>query len=108
MRRLSVILPVLAAAPLAAQDTATTTIDQPIRIGVDYAVNRPGLVVLPGAGLDSARAIVRRDLDHTDRFEMLGDFASSDGSTDPSIDAYREFTPSVFRAGSALPADHSP
>ena len=78
MRRLSVILlPVLAAAPLAAQDT-TATKDQPIRIGVDYAVNRPGLVVLPGAGLDSARAIVRRDLDYTDRFEMLGDFAATD------------------------------
>ena len=68
MRRLPVILlPALAAAPLAAQDT-TVTKDQPIRIGVDYAANRPGLVVLPGAGLDSARAIVRRDLDYTDRF----------------------------------------
>ena len=39
-------------------------------------------MVLPGAGLDSARAIVRRDLDYTDRFEMLGDFAATgpDGS----------------------------
>jgi hypothetical protein len=85
MRRLPVILlPVLAAAPLAAQDT-TVTKDQPIRIGVDYAVNRPGLVVLPGAGLDSVRAIVRRDLDYTDRFEMLGDFTSTDpgGSANP-------------------------
>ena len=78
MKRLpAILLPVLAAAPLAAQDT-TVTKDQPIRIGVDYAVNRPGLVVLPGAGLDSVRAIVRRDLDYTDRFEMLGDFASTD------------------------------
>ena len=32
---------------------------------------RPGLVVLPGAGLDSVRAIVRRDLDYSDRFEMI-------------------------------------
>ena len=32
---------------------------------------RPGLVVLPGPGLDSVRAIVRRDLDYTDRFEMI-------------------------------------
>ncbi|HEX6670527.1 MAG TPA: hypothetical protein VF061_13260 [Gemmatimonadales bacterium] len=80
MRPLPVILlAVLAAAPAAAQDT--TTIDQPIRIGVDYAVNRPGLVVLPGAGLDSVRAIVRRDLDYTDRFEMLGDFASTGSET---------------------------
>ena len=85
MRRLSVLLvPVLAAAPLAAQDTAK--VDQPIRIGVDYAVTRPGLVVLPGAGLDSVRAIVRRDLDYTDRFEMLGDFASTGpaGSGEPA------------------------
>jgi TolB protein len=84
MRRLpALLLPVLAASPLAAQDS--TTIDQPIRIGVDYAVTRPGLVVLPGAGLDSVRAIVRRDLDYTDRFEMVGDFASAgpEGAGDP-------------------------
>jgi TolB protein len=29
------------------------------------------MVVLPGPGLDSLRAIVRRDLDFTDRFEMI-------------------------------------
>jgi TolB protein len=82
-RRLPVLLCfALPVAPLAAQDT--TKFDQPVRIGVDYAVNRPGLVVLPGAGLDSVRAIVRRDLDYTDRFEMLGDFASTgpEGSGD--------------------------
>jgi TolB protein len=41
--------------------------------------------VLPGAGLDSVRSIVRRDLDYTDRFEMVGDFASggTTGSGDP-------------------------
>ena len=79
MRRLPVIvLTVLAAAPLAAQDT-TVTKDQPIRIGVDYAVNRPGLVVLPGTGLDTVRAMVQRDLDYTDRFEMLGDFTGATG-----------------------------
>jgi TolB protein len=54
----------------AAQDT-TQAIDK-IRVGVEYQPGvRPGLVVLPGAGLDSARAIVRRDLDYTDRFEMI-------------------------------------
>src|SRR6185369_2004014 len=58
------------AGPLAAQDT--TRVDQGVRIGVDYTPGtRPGLVVIPGVGLDSVRAIVRRDLDYTDRFEMV-------------------------------------
>jgi TolB protein len=85
MRRLPVcLLPVLAAAPLAAQDT--TRIDGPVRVGVHYSATRPGLVVLPGAGLDSVRSIVRRDLDYTDRFEMIGDFATAGptGSGDPA------------------------
>jgi TolB protein len=81
MRRLLLPFLLLSAAPLAAQDT-TRFGDRPIRIGVDYAVTRPGLVVLPGAGLDSARAIVRRDLDYTDRFEMVGgEFASTGPAT---------------------------
>jgi TolB protein len=82
MRRLLLPFLLLSAGPLAAQDT-TQFGDRPIRIGVDYAVTRPGLVVLPGAALDSARAIVRRDLDYTDRFEMVGgEFASTGPSTD--------------------------
>ncbi|MEO8088934.1 MAG: LpqB family beta-propeller domain-containing protein [Gemmatimonadales bacterium] len=55
---------------LAAQDT--TRVDQGVRVGVDYRPGvRPGLVVLPGPGLDSVRAIVQRDLDYSDRFEMI-------------------------------------
>jgi TolB protein len=54
----------------AAQDT--TRVNEGVRIGVEYQPGvRPGLVVLPGPGLDSARAIVRRDLDYSDRFEMI-------------------------------------
>ena len=41
-------------------------------------MNRPSLVIVPGAGLDSVRAIVQRDLDFSDRFTMLGDFAATD------------------------------
>ncbi len=60
----------LAANRLLAQDTSK--VDQGVRIGVDYTPGvRPGLVVLPGAGVDSVRAMVRRDLDYTDRFEMI-------------------------------------
>jgi TolB protein len=55
---------------LLAQDT--TRVNEGVRIGVDYTPGvRPGLVVLPGVGLDSVRAMVRRDLDYTDRFEMI-------------------------------------
>jgi TolB protein len=53
-----------------AQDT--TRVDQGVRVGINYNPgSRPGLVVLPGSGIDSVRAIVRRDLDFTDRFEMI-------------------------------------
>ncbi|HEY4649459.1 MAG TPA: hypothetical protein VIG95_10120, partial [Gemmatimonadales bacterium] len=58
------------ASPLLAQDT--TRVNEGVRIGVDYSPGtRPGLVVVPGVGLDSVRAMLRRDLDYTDRFEMV-------------------------------------
>ena len=81
MRRLLTFLLLSAAAgPLAAQDT--TQVREGVRLGLEYSGTRPGLVVLPGAGLDSVRAIVRRDLDYTDRFEMVGgDFGT--GSEPP-------------------------
>jgi TolB protein len=61
---------VATAGNLAAQDT--TRVDEGVRVGVDYRPGvRPGLVVLPGSGLDSVRAILQRDLDYTDRFEMI-------------------------------------
>jgi TolB protein len=69
MKRLLLLLPFLLTAPLAAQDT---TFREGVRVGVDYVPGtRPGLVVLPGAGLDTLRAMVRRDLDYSDRFEMI-------------------------------------
>ena len=64
------LIGLLAVRTLAAQDTSR--VEQGVRIGVDYSPGvRPGLVVVPGMGLDSVRAIVRRDLDYTDRFEMI-------------------------------------
>jgi TolB protein len=54
----------------AAQDTSQ--VKDGIRVGLDYNPGvQPGLVVLPGAGLDSVRAIVGRDLDYTDRFRVI-------------------------------------
>src|SRR5215207_4909264 len=70
----------LAASTLAAQDTSR--VEQGVRIGVDYSPGvRPGLVVVPGIGLDSVRAIVRRDLDYTGRFEMVTVGDLTQGST---------------------------
>ncbi len=57
---------------LSAQDTST--IDRGVRIGIIYRPGvRPGMVMLPrkGMGLDSVRAIVARDLDYSDRFEII-------------------------------------
>jgi TolB protein len=60
----------LSTGPLLAQDTSR--VEQGVRVGVDYRPGmRPGLVVVPGMGLDSVRSILRRDLDFTDRFEMI-------------------------------------
>ena len=54
------------AVPLEAQDTLG------VRLGITYtAGTRPGLVILPSAGLDSVRAIIARDLDYSDRFEVV-------------------------------------
>src|SRR5256714_1279805 len=57
---------------LSAQDTST--IDRGVRIGIIYRPGvRPGMVMLPrkGMGLDSVRAMVARDLDYSDRFEII-------------------------------------
>lgn len=54
------------ASPALAQDTLG------VRLGITYtAGTRPGLVILPSAGLDSVRAILARDLDYSDRFEVV-------------------------------------
>ena len=74
---------------LASQDT--TSIDRGVRIGIIYRPGvRPGLVMLPrtGMGLDSVRAIVARDLDYSDRFEII---------TLPGGDSIRLASPSTAR-----------
>ena len=56
-----------------AQDTIRQV--EGVRVGITYTPGlRPGLLVLGGAKqelLDSVRAIVARDLDYSDRFEMI-------------------------------------
>ncbi len=58
---------VVAVTTARAQDT--TRVD--LRLLYDNPKVRPGLVVLPAVGLDSVRSIIERDLDQSDRFEMI-------------------------------------
>jgi TolB protein len=60
---------------VAAQDSTNDR----VRVVVGYVPGaRPGLVVLPGPGLDSVRAIVRRDLEYSDRFQMVAVGSTND------------------------------
>jgi TolB protein len=79
--------------PAGAQDT--TTIDRGVRIGIIYRPGvRPGMVVLPpGAAIaDSVRAMLARDLDYSDRFELI---------TLPGGDSIRLATPAATSPASA-------
>jgi TolB protein len=58
--------------PAVGQDTAA--VDRGVRIGIIYRPGvRPGFVLLPrpARALDSVRAMVARDLDYSDRFELI-------------------------------------
>ncbi|MFI5235596.1 MAG: hypothetical protein ACHQXA_07800 [Gemmatimonadales bacterium] len=56
------------ASALVAQDTSHV---EGVRVGITYAAGiRPGLIVVWAPGLDSVGAILRRDLDYSDQFEM--------------------------------------
>jgi TolB protein len=73
-------MPLLAVPRAGAQDTSKA-IDK-VRVILEYQPGvQPGLVMLPGAGLDSARAIVGRDLDYTDRFRVIVITDASTAST---------------------------
>lgn len=55
---------------LFAQDT--TQAQEGVRVGIEYRPGeRPSIVVLPATGRDSARNILLRDLDYSDRFEII-------------------------------------
>jgi TolB protein len=67
------VVALLGPASLGAQDTVPPA--EGVRVGITYTPGlRPGMLVLGGARrelLDSVRAIVQRDLDYSDRFEMI-------------------------------------
>src|SRR5688500_2727851 len=95
--------PLLLAALLVMQDTSA--IDRGVRIGIIYRPGvRPGLVMLPrsggGTGLDSVRAIIARDLDYSDRFEIIT-LPGSDSIRLASSSPPARSTPSSRRSSSA-------
>jgi hypothetical protein len=66
------LLGALGAQPLLGQNPDQDKAQDAIRIGITYRPGtRPGLVVVPGPGLDSVRSIIRRDLDFSDQFQMI-------------------------------------
>jgi len=67
---LSALVALALARAATAQDT-TRTVDGGVRVGIGYNPGVPALVVVPGSGVDSVRAIVQRDLDYSDRFKMV-------------------------------------
>ena len=77
----TVALTSLSAGVASAQDT-TKGHREGVTVTLSYEPGtQPGLVMLPGSGVDSVRAIVRRDLDFSDRFQMIDLGPSS--TTDP-------------------------
>jgi TolB protein len=78
MRRLLFGLAVLSVGPTVRPSDAqdTSAIDRGVRVGIIYRPGvRPGMVVLPVHApppvLDSVRGIMSRDLDYSDRFEVI-------------------------------------
>ena len=91
----SALLALLSIVPsfhLSAQDTSA--IDRGVRVGIIYRPGvRPGFVLLPrqGGGLDSVRAIIARDLDYSDRFEVI----TLPGGDSIRLDIWRSFVTTV-------------
>ena len=70
MRRLLLFLCLAPAGVASGQDT--TAAGDAVKIVIEFNPGeQPGLVVVPGDGLDSVRAIVARDLGFSDRFRMI-------------------------------------
>jgi TolB protein len=71
----SLLLLALAWGEAQSQDTVRRPLEQGVRVGITYTPGlRPGMLVLGGPRselLDSVRAIIARDLDFSDRFEMI-------------------------------------
>jgi TolB protein len=69
--RAAIVLGLLALALLPARLAGQDTTRAELRLYYDNPRVRPSLVVLPAPGLDSVHTIVARDLDYSDRFEVI-------------------------------------
>ncbi len=89
MRRTLLAVLLLLPAPLRAQDT--TRAPGGVRIGITYApLTRASVAVVRTAAapwLDSVRSIVERDLDQSDRFEIVQRAGAGDGATVQAMEA---------------------
>jgi TolB protein len=80
-------------APLAAQDS--TAVPGGVRVGITYTPGtRPAIAVLIGGGamLDSVRTILGRDLDYSDRFEVVQPPSSAAALSPDGAPDYRALT----------------
>ena len=96
---------------LRAQDTVRPP--EGVRVGIEYRPGvRPSVIILPGRGLDSVRAIIARDLDYSDRFEVIpltpgdsGAFAATVGGATVNYALFRtvgvEYAVEVAQEGPA-------
>ncbi len=88
---LGILALILVAGTARAQDSVPP-IDQGVRVGIEYTPGiRPRLVVFPAAGFDSVRTILQRDLDYSDRFELIyvQDHAGMSTTGPTNYDLYR-------------------
>lgn len=84
---------------LSAQDSLKPA--EGVRVGIEYRPGvRPTVVVLPGRGLDSVRAILARDLDYSDRFEVVP-LSPADSGAWAATPAGRTINYALFRTLSA-------
>lgn len=99
------VLGVFAAGPAWAQDSVQAP---GVRLVLRYDPgNRPSLVLVPGSGLDSARAIIKRDLDFSDRFEAIIAPAPEPGT--PAVEAGAPLNYDLYRKfGAAYAVDLTP
>ncbi|CAN5882656.1 hypothetical protein BH11GEM2_BH11GEM2_38360 [soil metagenome] len=100
--RAAVLSALLVSSSLAAQDTT-----RGVRIGLRYSAGtKPGVVVLPakGAGADSVRAIVQRDLDYGDRVEVI----ALDGNASENAPTAAPSWPVLARVGAAAAVQVTP
>lgn len=102
MRRIQAVgvcLALVAGARAASAQDTTRIQQEGIRVGINYTPGtRPTLAVVPGSGIDSVRAIVRRDLDFSDRFEMITNLSDPGPASAGGTAAAAPFNYGLYKA----------